>query len=76
MTHLGSIRAREIIRVLHKLQFYSVRQKGSHLFFRHDDGRTTLVPVHPSEEISTGLLRQILGQIKISPEEFSKLRNE
>ena len=69
---LPILKAREIIRVLKQIGFVAVRQKGSHIFFEHSDGRTTLVSVHGSEDIGRGLLRQILREINVSPEEFSK----
>lgn len=53
--------------------FFEVRTKGSHIFLKHSDGRATLVPRHGSEDIGRGLLRQILREINIPPEEFSKL---
>ncbi|MEA3293843.1 MAG: type II toxin-antitoxin system HicA family toxin [Euryarchaeota archaeon] len=33
-------------KLLFKLGFRKVRQKGSHVFYRHPDGRTTTVPHH------------------------------
>jgi predicted RNA binding protein YcfA (HicA-like mRNA interferase family) len=51
-----------------------VRRKGGHIFFQHlVDGRTTVVPYHKSEDIGRGLLRQILREIELSPEEFIKI---
>jgi len=67
---LPALKARDVIRVIEKLGFYAVRQKGSHIFFKHSDGRTTLVPSHGGEDISRGLLREILNETKISPDEF------
>lgn len=72
MTKIRTLKAKNIIRALRKLGFYQIRQKGSHIFFIHRDGRNTLVPKHGGEDISKGLLRQILREIKISPEEFLK----
>jgi len=72
MSHLPSLRARELIAILELLGFKKVRQKGSHAFYRHADGRTTLVPIHSGEQIGRGLLRQILREIEMSPEEFLK----
>jgi len=69
---LPTIKARELIRALKKLGFYEVRQKGAHICFKHPDGRFTLVPRHVGEDIGRGLLRQILREIELSPEEFSK----
>jgi len=69
---LPTLKAQELIKILKEIGFYSVRQKGSHIFFRHQDGRTTLVPFHCGEDIGRGLLRQILREIEISPDELIK----
>jgi len=50
-----------------------MRQSGSHIFFQHIDGRTTLVPRHGGKDIGRGLLRQILREIGIPPDDFAKL---
>jgi predicted RNA binding protein YcfA (HicA-like mRNA interferase family) len=72
MTKLPMLKAKDLIRVLIKLGFYQVRQRGSHIFFAHADSRTTLVPKHGGEDVGKGLLSRILREIKISPEEFLK----
>lgn len=69
---LPILKARDVTRILRKLGFYKVRQKGAHICFKHSDGRFTLVPSHGGEDIGRGLLRQILREIKLSSEEFSK----
>lgn len=60
------------MRVLRSLGFEPMRQSGSHVFYRHADGRTTVIPRHDGEDIGRGLLRQILLDIKISVPEFEK----
>jgi len=70
---LPILKARDVIRVLEKIGFYEVRQKGSHICFKHFDGRFTLVPRHANEDIGRGLLRQILREINISPDNFGRL---
>jgi len=70
---LPILKARDILRALKKLGFFEVRQRGAHICFKHPDGRFTLVPRHSGEDVGRGLLRQILREINISPEEFSKL---
>jgi predicted RNA binding protein YcfA (HicA-like mRNA interferase family) len=70
---LPMLKSRDVIRVLKKLDFYIVRQRGSHICFKHPDGRFTLVPKHGNEDLSRGLLYQIMREINISPEDFSKL---
>jgi predicted RNA binding protein YcfA (HicA-like mRNA interferase family) len=52
------------------LNFSEVRQRGSHKQFKHADGRITTVPVHGGRDISPNLLRKIIEDIKITPEEF------
>lgn len=62
------------LQVLEKLLFYLgfevKRQKGSHVFYRHPDGRYTTLPHHGNQEIGRSLLRQIIREIGISPEQF------
>ncbi|MBI4249271.1 MAG: type II toxin-antitoxin system HicA family toxin [Elusimicrobia bacterium] len=48
-----------------------MRQKGSHAFYRHPDGRTTTLP-HHGRDIARPLMMEILREAKISPEEFAK----
>ncbi len=70
---LPILKARDLIRVLKKLGFDEVRQKGAHICFKHPDGRFTLVPYHSNEDISRGLLRQIIREINVSPDELLEL---
>ena len=70
MTRLPRLRAKEIVRALEKAGFQVVRTRGSHVFLKHADGRTTTVPVHSRETIGPGLLRSILRDIEMTPEEL------
>ena len=74
MTRLAPISARELQAMLSRLGFRLVRQKGSHTFWQHEDGRVTIVPVHKGEDIGRGLLRQILHDVGIDLDEFARLR--
>lgn len=71
MAKLPILRAREVMRVLERMGFRQLRQSGSHVFFKHPDGRTTLVPRHDRETIGRTLMHQILREIDVGPEEFS-----
>ena len=73
MTNLPTLKAKDLIRILKKMGFKEMRQKGSHLFFQHPEGRTTLVSIHSGEDIGRGLLRQILREIELLPEDFLNL---
>ena len=75
MSKLPIISAADFEKVLLKLGFSIVRQKGSHKFYRHPDGRYTTLPHHPGRDLGRPLTRQILREINITPEEFIELVN-
>jgi len=70
MTRLPIVNFRTMDKVLLGLGFEPVRQKGSHVFYRHRDGRATCVPNHPGRDLARPLLREILREIEITPEQF------
>ena len=72
MSGLRPLKPLRLLKILSKLGFAIVRRHGSHVFLRHSDGRTTTVPVHFGEEIDRHLLRKILRDIQMEPEEFLK----
>jgi predicted RNA binding protein YcfA (HicA-like mRNA interferase family) len=57
-------------KILLQMGFVAVRQKGSHFFYRHPDGRTTTLPKHPGRDLARPLLREILREINLTPKEF------
>jgi predicted RNA binding protein YcfA (HicA-like mRNA interferase family) len=63
-------------KILRHLGFAAMRQKGSHVFYRHADGRTTTLPNHGNRDLARPLIREILREIAISPDEFVKLIKE
>ena len=71
---LPQLTAVELIKILSKVGFKIIRQEGSHVFLRHDDGRTTVVPNNPGRKLDRGLLLKILKKdVDISREEFERL---
>ena len=64
------MRAREVVRFLESLGFVQVRQKGSHRFFRHQDGRTAAVPDPKAEALGRGILAKILRDARVKPAGF------
>lgn len=54
--------------VLERLGFEVKRARGSHYFLRHEDGRTTVVPVHAGETIGPGRLSKIPRDTGLTPE--------
>ena len=73
MTKLPKVSGKELCKILEKLGFEKIYAKGSHIRFKHLDGRRTVVPVHGNEDLGPGLLTAILKQIKITREEFENL---
>lgn len=72
MSKLPLLSGIEVCKILSKIGFEEIRQKGGHKYFRHPDGRATVVPIHSGRDIGRGLLKRILNDIEISREEFWK----
>jgi predicted RNA binding protein YcfA (HicA-like mRNA interferase family) len=70
MSNIPILKPQEVIRILEKIGFVEVRQRGSHKQFRHPDGRGTTVPFHKGRDIAPRLLRQIASDIGLTIEEF------
>ncbi len=45
----------EVCRLLDRLGFHAVRQRGSHIQYRHADGRGTTVPMHKGRDVAPSL---------------------
>ena len=73
MSRLPSLDGEQIVKALGKAGFQVLRQKGSHVYLKHADGRATVVPVHKGESVGRGLLRKIMRDADLGREEFLKL---
>mgnify|MGYP001578282975 CR=1 FL=1 len=74
MTKLVPISGKELCKILKKLGFKKIHGKGSHIRFKHSDGRRTVVPIHSNEDLGIGLLNEILKQVKLNRDDYEKLR--
>jgi predicted RNA binding protein YcfA (HicA-like mRNA interferase family) len=72
MRRLRRIRGRELIAALKRAGFEVARVRGSHHFLRHPEGRVTVVPCHAGETIGPGLMRKILRDAEMDPEQFER----
>ncbi len=72
MTRLPIVDFKTMEKVLLHLGFQNTRSKGAHFFYRHPDGRTTTLPNHPQRDLSRPLIREILREIELTPEQFMK----
>lgn len=73
MSKLPMANFKTMDKMLRRLGFEPVRQKDSHVFYRHADGRTTTLPNHGNRDIARPLMREILREISLTPDEFVKL---
>ena len=74
MAKLPQLSAVKLAKIIKKIGFQFIRQQGSHMFFKHSDGRATVVPNHPGENLGPGLLLKIIKEdLQMSREEFEKL---
>ena len=76
MSKLPIVNAKQLEKLLLQLGFIIQRQKGSHKFYKHPDGRYTTLPHHPGEDLSCPLIKTILNQIDLSTDEFIQLLNK
>ena len=65
---------KKLCKLLEKLGFELIQEKGSHVRFKHTDGRRTVVPVHANEDIGKELLLAILSQIKNKQRRIRKVK--
>lgn len=73
MSRLSIVSASHMIKILKKIGFLELRQKGSHLCMKHTDGRLVVIPLH-GEDLGRGLIRKILRDIELSVEDYENLR--
>jgi predicted RNA binding protein YcfA (HicA-like mRNA interferase family) len=76
LSKLQIIDAQTMEKLLFRLGYQRIRQKGSHVFYRHPDGKTTTVPHHKGRVLARPLIREILQDIEISVDEYSKSLKE
>jgi predicted RNA binding protein YcfA (HicA-like mRNA interferase family) len=69
----SAVTGKRLIAALKRAGFLIQREKGSHHFLRHPDGRTTVVPVHSGESLGPGLLAKVLRDVEITRNELEEL---
>jgi len=69
-TKIPIVKVKIFEKLLFAMGFTATRQSGSHVFYRHSDGRYTTLPHHGNQDLGRPLIRQILREISLSPEQF------
>ena len=75
MTKLPRLSGKEVIKLLSKVNFIPVRQKGSHIIMKKqtsEGSKAVVVPNH--KEIDKGTLAEIIRQSGLTRDEFLKLK--
>lgn len=71
MSKLPRLTGKELAKIVEKFGFIYSHTTGSHMIYKHLDGRKTSIPHHSGEEIGPGLLSKIIKKdLRITREEF------
>lgn len=74
MGKLSPLPARKIIKKLERAGFFFVRQRGSHISMKNNDGHIAVVPDHGSRDIAIGTMHAIIViQAKLTIDQFNEL---
>ena len=74
MSKVPQLTAIELVKILRKIGFEVIRQQGSHMFLKNNEGGTTVIPNHPGEKLDRGLLNKILKKdVGITREKFEEI---
>ena len=73
MAKLPRLTGKELAKIVEKFGFTYSHTTGSHMVYKHPDGRRTTIPHHSGEEIGPGLLSKIIKKdLGVTREEFLK----
>lgn len=70
---LPASRAKRVLGALEKLGFVVVRQRGSHRFLRHPDGRVCTFAFHDKATVRRAMLSELPNQAGVSQEDLPRL---
>ena len=64
----------DMCKIVSKLGFVMVRRKGSHTVWKHEDGRTTTIPIHSGKKLPRGLIKKIMKDVELPVEDYLRRR--
>ena len=67
------ISGRDLVKQLEKLGYYVDHQRGSHIILKHGERPLPRLSVPDHKNVRVGLLRKIIRDAGLTPEEFVKL---
>jgi len=71
MVRLPIVSGKEASRAFEKIGFVYRRTVGSHMMYKRPGARTLSIPNH--KELDLGLLKRLISEVGITPEEFIAL---
>jgi len=72
LTRLRLVPFHELGKVAERAGYEPVRRQGSHAVFRNPEGRIVVIPDRGSQVIVRPLLRKILRDLGLSPDEYHR----
>lgn len=76
MSHLRFVPYSTFRKVVEARGFTWVRRNGSHNVFRAASGQTVVVPDHGSEDIKRPLIRRLLRDVGLTPDQYHDLLDD
>jgi predicted RNA binding protein YcfA (HicA-like mRNA interferase family) len=67
---LPRISGKKMQQLLESAGFVARRAKGSHTFYKHADGRKTVVAMHGAQDLSVTIIAKILRDIGMPHDEY------
>lgn len=73
MAKLPNLTGKEVAKIAEKFGFEYSHTTGSHMVYKHKDGRKVTIPYHAGEEVGPGLLNKIIKKdLGVTREDFMK----
>ncbi len=74
MSRLTPLKPHEVVRKLRSLGFVGPMPGGRHVRMVHlETGKIIPIPMHEDRDVSVGLIRAIIRELGITPEEWNQL---
>ena len=73
MSKLPIVSVNKAIRAFKKLGYLEIRQRGSHIRFKHPESFRKPLSIPNHKVLGRGLLRKLIRDANISVDEFNKL---
>lgn len=74
MPKVSPLKPNEVIHKLRQLGFEGPISGGRHMrMIRRESGQVIPIPMHKGKDVSVGVIRSIIREVGISPEEWNKL---